>query len=48
MKDYKVFYQDIDFSPTLIKVKVLKCTTLTLTVKVQSSTLNFNTFSKYF
>ena len=34
MIDYKLFCQDIDFSLTLIKVKVLKCTTLTLTVKV--------------
>ena len=34
MIDYKLFCHDIDFSPTLIKVKALKCTTLTLTVKV--------------
>ena len=34
MIDYKLFCQDIDFSPSLIKVKVLECTTLSLTVKV--------------
>ena len=48
MNDYKLFCQDIDLSSILVKVKVLKSTTLTLTVKVKSSTLNFNTFSKYF
>jgi hypothetical protein len=39
-----LFHFNVDFT----KVKVLKCTTLTLTFKVKSITLNFNTFLKCF